>query len=103
MRRSRTLEIKDYKKRFRVYSFEPKAVVLRSIISNCMLSSEFRIFSRFELFRLTSKLKFPSTFRNRCLITGRLRAVVPYFKVSRIEFRRIAKLGKFMGVTKSSW
>jgi small subunit ribosomal protein S8 len=36
-------------------------------------------------------------------MTGRVRAVLPYFKLSRIEFRQLAKQNYFMGVKKSSW
>lgn len=41
--------------------------------------------------------------RNRCSITGRPRAFIRKFGVSRITFRELALDGKLPGVTKSSW
>jgi len=41
--------------------------------------------------------------RNRCSITGRPRAYLRKYGVSRITFRELASEGKIPGVTKSSW
>ena len=41
--------------------------------------------------------------RNRCSITGRPRAYMRKYGVSRITFRELASEGKIPGVTKSSW
>lgn len=45
----------------------------------------------------------PTRFRNRCLLTGRSRAVLSKFGLCRNEFRRLAHMGQIVGVTKSSW
>ena len=45
----------------------------------------------------------PTRIRNRCNITGRPRAVLRKYGVSRITFRELALGGKIPGVTKSSW
>jgi small subunit ribosomal protein S14 len=41
--------------------------------------------------------------RNRCNLTGRPRAFIRRFGLSRITFRELALAGKIPGVTKSSW
>jgi small subunit ribosomal protein S14 len=41
--------------------------------------------------------------RNRCNLTGRPRAYIRRFGLSRITFRELALAGKIPGVTKSSW
>lgn len=41
--------------------------------------------------------------RNRCSITGRPRAYIRKFGLSRITFRELASKGQIPGVTKSSW
>ena len=41
--------------------------------------------------------------RNRCSMSGRPRAYIGKFGVSRIQFRELALAGKIPGVTKSSW
>lgn len=41
--------------------------------------------------------------KNRCVLTGRSRAYMRRFGVSRIKFREMASAGVIPGVTKSSW
>lgn len=41
--------------------------------------------------------------RNRCSLSGRPRAYIRKFGVSRIQFRELALGGKIPGVIKSSW
>lgn len=45
----------------------------------------------------------PTRLVNRCLVTGRRRAFIRRFKLSRITFRELASRGMIPGVTKSSW
>ena len=41
--------------------------------------------------------------RNRCILTGRARAVYKFCKLSRLCLRELAAQGKLAGVSKSSW
>lgn len=41
--------------------------------------------------------------RNRCLLTGRPRAVYRKFKLCRIKLRELASAGQIPGMIKSSW
>lgn len=41
--------------------------------------------------------------RNRCSVTGRPRAYIGKFGLSRLTFRELATQGRIPGVTKSSW
>ncbi len=45
----------------------------------------------------------PVRLRNRCQITGRPRAYIRRFGISRIKFREMALEGKIPGVRKASW
>lgn len=45
----------------------------------------------------------PVRLKNRCKITGRPRAYIRKFGISRIKFRELALAGKIPGVTKASW
>jgi len=45
----------------------------------------------------------PTRLVNRCEITGRRRAFLRRFRLSRITFREMASHGMIPGVTKSSW
>jgi small subunit ribosomal protein S14 len=49
------------------------------------------------------KPKFSTRKYNRCSITGRRRAYMRKFGVSRIQFREMALKGEIPGVTKASW
>lgn len=102
MRVRRIRESFDYKIRYTNSSLELKLLPFRSIISNTSVKSEYRIFCRYLVFKISSKSKFPNNFRNRCLLTGRVRATIPYFKLSRIEFKRLVKQSNLMGVRNSS-
>jgi ribosomal protein S14 len=41
--------------------------------------------------------------RNRCILTGRSRAVFNYFKLTRMMFKNLAVKGYLVGLRKSSW
>jgi small subunit ribosomal protein S14 len=45
----------------------------------------------------------PTRWKNRCVETGRPRAYMRRFGLSRIEFRSRASKGEVPGVTKASW
>jgi small subunit ribosomal protein S14 len=45
----------------------------------------------------------PTRVVNRCQVSGRRRAFIRRFKVSRLTFRELASSGLIPGVTKSSW
>jgi small subunit ribosomal protein S14 len=45
----------------------------------------------------------PTRVVNRCEVTGRRRAFIRRFKISRLTFRELASSGQIPGVTKSSW
>ena len=45
----------------------------------------------------------PIRLRNRCSVTGRPRAYIRKYGLSRITFRELASNGHIPGVTKSSW
>lgn len=52
-----------------------------------------------KLPRNSSKVRL----KNRCSITGRPRAFIGKFGVSRIQFRELALNGQLPGVVKASW
>jgi small subunit ribosomal protein S14 len=45
----------------------------------------------------------PVRLKNRCKITGRPRAYIRMFGLSRIKFRELALSGRIPGVKKASW
>lgn len=49
------------------------------------------------------KVSFSTKVYNRCKLCGRVNGYMRRFEVCRICFRELAREGKIMGVTKSSW
>lgn len=95
--------IERNKKRIQlVEKFAAKRAELKGILADPSVSDEeFYNAQRklAELPRNSSKVRI----RNRCSITGRPRAYIRKYGVSRITFRELASQGKIPGVTKSSW
>jgi len=93
---------RNEKRKKLVVKFAPKRAELKAILANPACSDE-------EFFAAQKKLqKLPrnsskNRIRNRCSMSGRPRAFIGKFGVSRIQFRELALSGKIPGVTKSSW
>ncbi|MBI2634264.1 type Z 30S ribosomal protein S14 [Candidatus Peregrinibacteria bacterium] len=49
------------------------------------------------------KITFSTKLYNRCKLCGRPHGYMRRFEICRICFRELAREGKIMGVTKSSW
>ena len=99
----KTSAIERNKKRINPASkFTAKRAELKAIITNPATGDE-------EFFAAQKKLqKLPRNsskvrIRNRCSLSGRPRAYIGRFGLSRIQFRELALAGKIPGVTKSSW
>ena len=85
-----------------VEKYAVKRAELKSILANPDTSDD----EFFEAQRKLSKLPRNSArtrLRNRCAITGRPRAFIRRFGLSRLTFREMALDGRIPGVIKSSW
>ncbi|HEX9594596.1 MAG TPA: 30S ribosomal protein S14 [Candidatus Saccharimonadales bacterium] len=65
--------------------------------------AELKAAGDYESLALLPKNSSPSRRTNRCVETGRSRAYMRQFGLSRIAFREHASKGEIPGVTKSSW
>ena len=93
---------RDLKRRRLIAKFANKRAELKTILSNPETSDEEFYKAQAKLTKLP-KNSSPIRARNRCSITGRPRAHIRKFGLSRITFRELASKGKLPGVTKSSW
>ncbi|MDP0499094.1 MAG: 30S ribosomal protein S14 [Verrucomicrobiota bacterium JB022] len=95
--------IERNKKRIRlVEKFAAKRAELKRVMADPESTDEDFYSAQRKLAKLprnSSKIRI----RNRCSITGRPRAYIRKYGVSRITFRELASQGKIPGVTKSSW
>jgi len=57
----------------------------------------------YQALALLPRNSSPVRLKNRCKLTGRPRAYIRKFGVSRIKFRELALDGKIPGVKKASW
>jgi small subunit ribosomal protein S14 len=57
----------------------------------------------YQALSLLPKNSSPVRLHNRCKLTGRPRAYIRQFGLSRIKFRELALAGRIPGVTKASW
>lgn len=91
---------KDYQLRKNYYKLESFLLILKALT----LFKKFEIVDRDHFFHLFNSftLKF-TRIRNRCLYTGRARGILSEFKMSRIQFRRLADNGKIPGIRRASW
>ena len=91
------------KKRERmVAKFASKRKSLKKILSNPETSEEDFYVAQAKLSKLPRNSS-PVRLVNRCTLTGRPRATIRKFGLSRITFRELALQGKVPGVIKASW
>jgi small subunit ribosomal protein S14 len=85
-----------------VAKYAPKRKELKATLANPETSDEDFYKAQRELAMLPRNSS-PVRLRNRCSVTGRPRAFIRRFGLSRLTFREKACAGHLPGVTKSSW
>ncbi len=80
----------------------PKRAELKKILVNPETTDEEFFIAQRKLAKLPRNSS-PVRYKNRCSMTGRPRAYIRRFGLSRITFRELALAGKIPGVTKASW
>ena len=93
---------RDLNRRRLISKYANKRAELKAILANPETTDEEFYKAQAKLTKLP-KNSSPIRARNRCSITGRPRAHIRKFGLSRITFRELASKGKLPGVTKSSW
>lgn len=100
---AKTSVIERNKKRERlVEKYAQERARLKAILANPSASDK----DFFEAGRKLAKLPRNSSkvrLRKRCSLTGRPRAYIGKFGLSRLTFRELATKGQLPGVTKASW
>jgi small subunit ribosomal protein S14 len=86
-----------------------KSIVVRDARRNAMIDkyaakrAELKKLGDFEGLHKMPRNSSPTRRKNRCSETGRPRAYMRTFGLSRLAFREHASKGEIPGVTKSSW
>lgn len=93
------LNYRDNINRKNYYKTEISRFFFKTFVSDKRLKFNVRFFVRFAfLYRRKCALV---KIRNRCLLTGRSRFVLRYFRLSRASFRDLARFGFISGIKKS--
>jgi ribosomal protein S14 len=93
---------RDKKRRFLYKKYELQRTLLKSIIHDLSIPKKYRLESLLQITKLPRNSSLVRI-RNRCILTGRGRAIYKKFKISRISFRELALKGMLPGVSKASW
>lgn len=93
---------RDRKRERLIAQFAAKRAELKRIMADPATGDEEFYTAQRKLTKMPRNSS-PIRKRNRCSVTGRPRAYMRKFGVSRITFRELASNGKIPGVTKSSW
>ena len=99
----KTSAIERNKKRVRLAAkFSAQRTALKAVLTNPATTDD-EFFAAQKKLQKLPKNSSPVRIRNRCSLSGRPRAYIRKFGVSRITFRELALAGKIPGVIKSSW
>ncbi|HLS27183.1 MAG TPA: 30S ribosomal protein S14 [Opitutales bacterium] len=93
---------RNLKRQRLVEKYAAQRAELKAILINPETSDEEFFAAQRKLAKLPRNSS-PVRLRNRCNLTGRPRAYIRRFGLSRITFRELALAGRIPGVTKSSW
>ncbi|KAI5657561.1 hypothetical protein M9H77_26354 [Catharanthus roseus] len=94
--------MKDHNRRLMAAKFEVRRKLYKALCRDPDLPHDVREKSRYKLSKLPRNSSF-TRIRNRCILTGRPRAVYQLFRMSRICFRELASRGALTGIKKASW
>lgn len=89
----------DMARRQMVRDAEVPRLVLKSIIMSTRLPAVVRSAAQRQLSEMPANTS-ATRIRQRCILTGRPRAVLTDMRISRIAFRDLASFGKIPGVCK---
>ncbi len=87
------------------YSFkdkEKKRLILKAITQNLNLEKNIRWKTQKKIITIPN-ISSLTRIKNRCILTGRSKSVYRFFKLSRIQLRKLASEGFLPGVSKYSW
>ena len=92
----------DYKRRQAFALYETKRKVLQGVATNQNLDVSLRWWAQLEKSKLPRQSSL-SRVHNHCVETKRSRSVIQFYKMSRLQLRRLASKGSISGLRKACW
>jgi len=93
---------KNERRKLLTKQYAAKYAALKAKAGDHSLDETERLIARLKMAELPRNAN-PTRIRNRCMVTGRPRAVYRKFKLARIMIRELGNMGMIPGLTKSSW
>lgn len=93
---------KDKRRRFLFEKNEKKILCLRALWKEKRLPFSLRLFYKFKLNRFRKNFS-KTRINNRCVLTGRGRGILKFFRMSRLQIREAHWRGFLYGIRKASW
>ena len=93
---------KNIKQRYLFKHFEKKRLILRILLKNLHIEREFRWKLQQKWFFFNQNTSI-TRIKNVCALTGRTRSIYRFFKLSRIQLRKLASEGYLPSISKYSW
>jgi small subunit ribosomal protein S14 len=93
---------KNIKQRLLFKHLEKKRLIIKIISNNFNLKKiiRWKIEQKWFNFDRNSSL---TRIKNICILTGRSRSVYRFFKISRLQLRKLASTGSLPGISKYNW
>ena len=92
----------DLKRRQSFAVYEAKRKALQAVATNQNLEISLRWWAQLEKSKLPRQSSL-SRVHNHCVETNRSRSVIGFYKISRLQFRRLASKGSLSGLRKACW
>ena len=92
----------DHKRRQSFALYESKRKILQSVATNQNLDISMRWWAQLQKSKLPRQSSL-SRMHNHCVNTKRSRSVIRFYKLSRLELRRLISQGSMQGLRKGCW
>ena len=93
---------KNINQRYLFKKEEKRRLIFKAITQNLTFENNLR-WKIQKKFNMLSNNSSVTRIKNKCILTGRSRSIYRFFRLSRIQLRRLASQGRLPGVAKYSW
>jgi small subunit ribosomal protein S14 len=78
-------------------------LIQRSLLKNQLLTRPLRVTLTANWSNNKPFKSYKSRIKNYCILTGRSRSYIRFFRLSRVKMRELASRGILFGISKASW
>jgi ribosomal protein S14 len=93
---------KNIKQRYLFQHFEKKRLIYKILLKNIQLNKNIRWKMQQKWFFFNQNTSL-TRIKNICILTGRSKSIYRFFKISRLQLRKLASNSLLPGIAKYSW